>query len=154
MHVNIFETKSDEELSVLYGQFLEAEKTSGFPDDNELGKIKKEYEKDFGANTVLMLQIELTHTIANRWFKNRTNSKPDMREKIKEYIDELNTEIKKCESELILLDSSYTQLEEPKNPQIGDIWISNSYNKYDLRSRIDTLTEVRNNLQVRLTEVV
>ena len=47
MHVNIFETKSDEELSVLYGQFLEVEKISGFPDDNELGKIKKEYEKDF-----------------------------------------------------------------------------------------------------------
>ncbi len=68
MHVNIFETKSDEELSVLYGQFLEAEKISGFSDDNELGEIKKEYEKDFGANTVLMLQIELTHTIANRWF--------------------------------------------------------------------------------------
>lgn len=68
MHVNIFETKSDEELSVLYGQFLEAEKISGFSDDNELGKIKKEYEKDFGANTVLMLQMELTHTIANRWF--------------------------------------------------------------------------------------
>ena len=68
MHVNIFETKSDEELSVLYGQFLEAEKISGFSDDNELGKIKKEYEKDFGANTVLMLQIELTRTIANRWF--------------------------------------------------------------------------------------
>nr|DAQ24670.1 MAG TPA: hypothetical protein [Caudoviricetes sp.] len=68
MHVNKFETKSDEELSVLYGQFLEAEKISGFSDDNELGKIKKEYEKDFGANTVLMLQIELTHTIANRWF--------------------------------------------------------------------------------------
>ena len=68
MHVNIFETKSDEELSVLYGKFLEAEKISGFTDDNELGKIKKEYEKDFGANTVLMLQIELTHTIANRWF--------------------------------------------------------------------------------------
>ena len=68
MHVNIFETKSDEELSVLYGQFLEAEKISGYSDDNELGEIKKEYEKDFGANTVLMLQIELTHTIANRWF--------------------------------------------------------------------------------------
>lgn len=68
MHVNIFETKSDEELSVLYGQFLEAEKISSFSDDNELGEIKKEYEKDFGANTVLMLQIELTYTIANRWF--------------------------------------------------------------------------------------
>lgn len=32
------------------------------------GEIKKEYEKDFGVNAVLMLQIELTHTIANRWF--------------------------------------------------------------------------------------
>lgn len=30
MHVNIFETKSDEELSVLYGQFLEAEKNIWF----------------------------------------------------------------------------------------------------------------------------
>lgn len=70
MHVNIFETKSDEELSVLYGQFLEVEKTAGFSDDNELGKIKSEYEKDFGTNTVLMLQIELTHTIADRWYKN------------------------------------------------------------------------------------
>ena len=45
MHVNIFETKSDEELSVLYGQFLEVEKISGFPDDNELGKIKKNMKK-------------------------------------------------------------------------------------------------------------
>lgn len=45
MHVNIFETKSDEELSVLYGQFLEAEKISGFPDDNELGEIKKNMRK-------------------------------------------------------------------------------------------------------------
>ena len=67
-HVNIFEEKSDEELSVLYSQFLEAEKTTGFSDNNELGKIKREYEKDFGANTVLMIQIELTHTIADRWF--------------------------------------------------------------------------------------
>ena len=57
MHVNIFETKSDEELSVLYGQFLEAEKISGFPDDNELGKIKKEYEKDSGENPVLRLKL-------------------------------------------------------------------------------------------------
>lgn len=40
MHVNIFETKSDEELSVLYGQFLEAEKISGFPDDNKMVKLK------------------------------------------------------------------------------------------------------------------
>ena len=71
MHVNIFETKLDEELAVLYGQFLKAEKIAGFPNNNELGKIKREYEKDFGVNTTLMLQIELTHTIADRWYKNR-----------------------------------------------------------------------------------
>lgn len=68
MHVNIFETKTDEELYLLYKQFLEAEKNSGFSEDTELGRIKKEYEKDFGVNTTLMLQIELTHTIANRWY--------------------------------------------------------------------------------------
>lgn len=74
-HVNIFETKTDEELLVLYDQLLEAEKNAGFSDDNELGKIKREYENDFGANAVLMLQIELTHTIADRWYKNNSNQK-------------------------------------------------------------------------------
>lgn len=73
MHVNIFERKSDDELSVLYEQFLEAEKIGSFSDDNELGKIKKEYQEDFGANTMLMLQIELTHTIADRWYKSKKN---------------------------------------------------------------------------------
>ena len=71
MHVNIFETKSDEELVKLYKQFLEAEKLGGFPDDTELGIIKKQYENDFGVNTVIMLQIELTHTIADRWYKEK-----------------------------------------------------------------------------------
>ena len=71
MHINIFETKSDKELSTLYEQFLEAEKVCAFSNNNELGKIKKGYEKDFGANTTLMLQIELTHTIADRWYKTR-----------------------------------------------------------------------------------
>lgn len=74
-HINLFETKTDEELLVLYNQFLEVEKTAGFSDDNELGKIKREYENDFGANTALMLQIELTHTIADRWYKNNSNQK-------------------------------------------------------------------------------
>lgn len=72
MHVNVFETKTDVELIKLYGQFLEAEKIGGFSDNNELGEIKKEYEKDFGANTTLMLQIELTHTIADKWYNERS----------------------------------------------------------------------------------
>ena len=68
-HINLFETKTKEELLGLYSEFLECEKSAGIPENSELGKIKTEYEKDFGANTVLMLQIELTHTIADLWYK-------------------------------------------------------------------------------------
>lgn len=68
-HINLFETKTKEELLELYRQFLEAEKHAGISEESELGKIKAEYEKDFGANTVLMLQIELTHTISDLWYK-------------------------------------------------------------------------------------
>ena len=68
-HINLFKTKTKEELLKLYGEIIESEKSSGIPEDSELGKIKTEYEKNFGANTVLMLQIELTHTIADLWYK-------------------------------------------------------------------------------------
>lgn len=85
---------------------------------------------------------------------NFLNLKPDMREKIREYIDELDTEIKRCESELILINSSYTQSCEPKNPQVGEVWIGHSDNKYELQSRINALIEVKNDLLGRLEEVI
>ena len=47
-HINLFEIKTKEELLELYGEFLECEKSAGIPEDSELGKIKTEYEKDFG----------------------------------------------------------------------------------------------------------
>lgn len=81
-------------------------------------------------------------------------NQPDMREKIREYIDELDTEIKRCESELILINSSYTQSCEPKNPQVGEVWIGHSDNKYELQSRINALIEVKNDLLGRLEEVM
>lgn len=81
-------------------------------------------------------------------------NQPDMREKIREYIDELDTEIKRCESELILINSSYTQSCEPKNPQVGEVWIGHSDNKYELQSRINALIEVKNDLLGRLEEVI
>lgn len=68
-HINLFETKTKEELLNLYGEFLECEKNAGISENSALGQIKEEYEKDFGANTVLMLQIELTHTVADLWYK-------------------------------------------------------------------------------------
>lgn len=67
-HINIFEAKTDDELAVLYRQFLVAEKEAGFRPDSELGKIKEEYIKYFGYNATFMIQIELTHVIADRWY--------------------------------------------------------------------------------------
>ena len=75
MYVNVFEKKSDEELFVLYGQFLEVEKVGFHQEDSELRKIKKYfYDKRFEPDAGLILQIELTHAIADRWF-NQHNDK-------------------------------------------------------------------------------
>lgn len=68
-HVNIFETKSKEELAKLYEEFLETERTGFFNPDSDLNKIREAYNKDFGSNTTWMLQIELTHAIADLWYK-------------------------------------------------------------------------------------
>lgn len=68
-HINPFENKSKEELVLLYGQFLESEKTCIIP-NNELGKIRDIYLEDFGSGHALyMLQFELTHTLSDLWYK-------------------------------------------------------------------------------------
>ena len=74
-HINIFESKTDDELAVLYRQFLVAEKEAGFRPDSELGKIKNEYEKYFGYNTTFMIQVELTHVLADRWYTEHNQEK-------------------------------------------------------------------------------
>lgn len=105
-HVNIFETKTDLELLALYSEFLDAEKNGGFDENTELGKIKTEYEKDFGANTVIMTQIELTHTIADRWLKSCFESENDKisvleeNKKLKEEINSLKKKLSDTELEM------------------------------------------------------
>ncbi len=66
---NTFKNKTDTELVLLYRQFKDPESKGGISDDCELGKIRDEMFDRFGANTVLMLQIELTHEIADRWIE-------------------------------------------------------------------------------------
>ncbi len=61
-------------------------------------------------------------------------SQPNMREKIKEYINDLKEEIKRCEN------------------KTGDIY--NQYTILSLEGRIIALTEVVNDLQGRLDEVI
>ena len=67
-HINMFELKSDNELITLYEQFLDGEAKHGFSYDNDLGRIKLEYEKAYGASAMLMLQVEMTRAMASRWY--------------------------------------------------------------------------------------
>lgn len=64
-------------------------------------------------------------------------NQPDMREKIREYINELDTEINKCENEL--------QKYYKNNGDIGVI---------SMQNRIQVLIEVKNDLLGRLEEVI
>ena len=63
--------------------------------------------------------------------------KPDMREKIREYVSELDTEINRCENEL--------QKYYKSNGEVGVI---------SMQNRIQVLIEVKNDLLGRLEEVI
>lgn len=64
-------------------------------------------------------------------------NQPDIREKVKEYISEFNTEIERAEKEL--------QKYYNNNADIGVI---------SMQSKIDTLIEVKNNLLEKFKEVI
>lgn len=104
-------------------------------------------EADFEANKTMQEPLEKLYQ-----YENQTN----MREKVVEYVGELETEIKRCENELLLLCNSVERYEEPKNPQEGQIWICESLteSKFEIRCRIATLQEVINDLKGRLEERV
>ena len=68
MFINIFENKNDEELAKLYAQFREVEQT-GFFSENELGEIVKEYQRVHEAKTLIALQLDITHAVADRWLE-------------------------------------------------------------------------------------
>lgn len=53
----------------MYGEFLKVEETGFFDLDTDLDNIRKAYNEDFGSNTTWMLQIELTHAIADLWYE-------------------------------------------------------------------------------------
>lgn len=68
---NSFEDKTDEELALLYKQFLEFEKT-GIICDNELSLIRDKYLDMYGdGGAVTMVQFDILHTIADRWYGNK-----------------------------------------------------------------------------------
>lgn len=84
-------------------------------------------EANFEANQVMQEPLEKLYKYENQ---------PDMREKVKEYISELNAEIDRC-----------TKLIENK---------INEWNEYEfikMKLRVQILMEVKNDLQGRLEEL-
>lgn len=67
---------------------------------------------------------------------------PNMKEKVKEYISELDTEIDRCHKEISNL--SYDEVQTRVNRAEINVYMS----------RANTLTEVKNDLQSRLDELI
>ena len=84
-------------------------------------------EANFEANQVMQEPLEKLYKYENQ---------PDMREKVKEYISELGTEIDRC-----------TKLIENKTNK----W--NEYGFIKMKLRVQILMEVKNDLQGRLEEL-
>lgn len=85
-------------------------------------------EASFEANQQMQEPLEKLYQYENQ---------SDMREKVKEYINELDTEIKRCEEEL--------QKYYKNNEDVGVIHI---------QSRINTLIDAKNDLESILDEVI
>ena len=85
-------------------------------------------EADVESNKQMQKPLEKLYQYENQ---------PDMREKIREYISELDTEINRCENELLKYYKS--------NGDIGVI---------SMQNRIQVLIEVKNDLLGRLEEAI
>ena len=95
-------------------------------------------EANFEANQAMQEPLEKLYNYENQ---------PDMREKIKEYISELDAEIDRC-----------TKFIEDKLSKIKDNGKKEIYlfsiEYITLKTRVKALTEVKNDLQGRLEELI
>ena len=90
-------------------------------------------EADFEANKAMQEPLEKLYQYENQ---------PDMRDKVREYIGELETEIKRCKS--VIENLTYDKVCCRTNRAEINIY----------ESRINTLTEIINDLKGRLEERV
>ena len=86
-------------------------------------------EASFEANQAMQEPLEKLYNYENQ---------PDMRKKVREYIDELNEEISRCEK-------LYEEV---------SIDYSNPTRSLVIQCRIETLSQVKNDLESRLEELV
>lgn len=92
-------------------------------------------EANFEANQAMQEPLEKLYKYENQ---------PDMREKVKEYISELETEINRCVDEAESILAAIGDYDERPTPT----------NYIKLEERLKVLVQVKNDLQGRLEEVV
>lgn len=66
-HKSIFHEKSQEQLKLLYKQYLQWEK-EGIIVGEELNEIYELYRKSY-TDYIMMLRLDLLHAIADLWYK-------------------------------------------------------------------------------------
>ena len=92
-------------------------------------------EANFEANQVMQEPLEKLYKYENQ---------PDMREKVREYIDELDVEIDRCVDEAESILAAIGDYDEKPMPT----------NYIRLEERAKVLGEVKNDLQSRLEELI
>lgn len=72
MYRNYFSEKSEDELRLLYKQYLEWLE-SGSLGDNELGEIRDKYFEMGLSAPLTIIELDLLREVAKYWYKGATN---------------------------------------------------------------------------------
>lgn len=95
-------------------------------------------EASFEANQAMQEPLEKLYKYENQ---------PDMREKVMEYIGELDTEINRCRK---IIEEKLSNIQDNEEKEIYCF----SIEYITLKTRMITLSEVKNDLQSRLDELI
>ena len=95
-------------------------------------------EASFEANQAMQEPLEKLYKYENQ---------PDMREKVKEYISELDAEIDRCRK---IIEEKLSNIQDNEEKEIYCF----SIEYITLKTRMITLSEVKNDLQSRLDEMI
>lgn len=129
---NPYSDKTNEELSAIYKDYIVSKN-----DEKRCESFvpyAREIKENIGGYFTLLdgigiAKIDFFEAVCDRFL---SHEKPDIREKVKEYISELDAEIKRLE----------------------DAVKGSSLNESQLYARIDAFVEVRNDLRGKLDEII
>lgn len=69
---NIFAEKSNDELHLLYEQYLDWKETGFISDDSkEFGAIRDEYQEFYESHVLPIVETDFLSAVASRWYQSR-----------------------------------------------------------------------------------